>query len=244
MTTRSFPKQQNWHDYFVANRANLIGIDWANDQQITSVERQTITRSIQQFQLGEQSEGRQLIELAEQYVARTGDEDYLVALRLFIAEEQRHAHDLGQFMMQQDIPRLQADPVDSLFRGLRRLFNLEVAIVVLLSAEVVACTYYRALHDATRSTALRALCRQILRDEVQHLNFQTSTLAKIRTDRSDIGWFATHWIERLSFVGVLLLVWHKHGPVYRAGGFSFGRFWQATWKRHRTTFARAVSAKR
>lgn len=229
--------RDQWTDYFTNNQTRLLHIDWGDTYELTAVEQIAITSSVQQFQLGEQSEGKRLIQLAKQYANRTGDTDYLQALHLFIAEEQRHAHDLGRFMDQQHIARLEAHPVDSVFRWLRRLINLEVAIVVLLSAEVIACTFYKALYDATGSKTLRDLCRQILRDEIKHLKFQASTLKKIRSGRPRLFYWLTRWLERFFFAGVLLLVWYEHHRVYRAGGFTFTQYWQANWKRHYQTFA-------
>ena len=225
-----------WTAYFLQNRTQLLAIDCDDPYVLTEAERGTITRSIQQFQIGEQSEGAYLIRLAERYAAQTRDVDYVRALKLFIAEEQRHAADLARFMARQGIPRRASDPVDRVFRWVRRVFTLEIAIVVLLSAEVIACTYYRALADATQSKTLRGICRQILRDEVQHLTFQRDTLGKLRAGRSAVGRWLTRWTEWLAFVGVLALVWHEHRGVYRTGGFSFGRFWSENWRRYRATF--------
>lgn len=228
---------EGWTEYFSSNRERLLDIAWQDTYELTTAERAAITKSIQQFQLGEQSEGKSLIQLAERYVERTGDTDYLKALHLFIAEEQRHARDLARFMDQQNIPLVERHPVDSVFRWLRRLLNLEVAIVVLLSAEVIACTFYKALHDVTESRTLRDLCRQILRDEIQHLKFQAGTLKKIRANRSGPAYWLTRWLERLFFAGVLMVVWLGHRTVYRAGGFTLKKFWLANWKRHYQTFA-------
>ncbi|MCI0714316.1 MAG: ferritin-like domain-containing protein [Chloroflexi bacterium] len=234
MTTLT--SQQSWVDYFVRNRDQLLDIAWMDSYELTVAERAAITKSVQQFQLGEQSDGKRFIFLAERYIARTGDTDYLEALHLFIAEEQRHSRDLARFMHQQHIPCIESHPVDSVFRWLRRLFNLELEIVVLLSAEVIACTFYKALYDATESKTLRDLCRQILRDEVQHLKFQSGTLRKIRGRRSRLGRWLTQCGERLFFAVVLIVVWHGHRAVYRAGGFSFRKFWLANWNRHSRTF--------
>ena len=43
--------------------------------------------------------------------------------------------------------------------------------------------YYSALHDATGSPMLRAICRQILRDEAMHLKYQGQTLARLAQGR-------------------------------------------------------------
>jgi len=80
-----------WCDYFRQNAASLLRIPWGMGAQLTQAERSAIAKSLQAFQLGESGEGRHLIRVATEYAARTGDEEYVTALRLFIAEEQRHA---------------------------------------------------------------------------------------------------------------------------------------------------------
>jgi hypothetical protein len=228
---------RNWTDYFVNNRENLMPIDWDTSYKLTPQERKAILASLQQFQLGESSEGNHLIRLAKAYMQHSGDTDYLPALKLFITEEQRHARDLAHFMQQQDLPCLQQHPVDRIFRFLRRAINLELAIVVLLSAEIIAVSYYKALHDATQSPTLRDICRQILRDEIQHIEFQMNTLAKLRDRRSLLAQWIIHQAQRLLFAGTVIIVWIGHWTVYKAGGFSFAKFIQVNWSRFERTFS-------
>lgn len=226
-----------WVRYFEQNRDGLLPIDWDDDYVLSADEVQTILSSVQQFQLGESSEGKHLIEQAKRYVDRSGDHDYLVALRLFIAEENRHAHDLGRFLGQQNLPLTNSHWVDGIFRRLRRLATLEISIVVLLMAEIVAMLYYQALRDASQSTILRQICQQILHDEVYHLRFQTDTLKRIRYGRSVIVNFFTNCLQRVLFSGTLLVVWSQHRNVYRASGYSFKAFWVKNWLCFQQTFS-------
>lgn len=225
----------NWAAYFAENDHSLMAVNWEDGYRLTAAEAQTIRPSIQQFQLGESSEGHHLIAQAQRYAIRSGDTAYLTALRLFIKEEQRHSRDLGRFMQSQGIPLLKANWVDSVFRFLRRATNLEQCIVVLLTAEIVAMVYYKALHDATAAPMLRQICRQILRDEVQHLRFQTDTLGKLRHGRSPLVLKLTHLLQRGLFATTLLLVWAQHHGLFTAGGFTFQKFWRASWLRFRLT---------
>src|SRR4051794_162779 len=87
---------------------------------LPEIERDAIARSVQEFQLGESSEGRHLISAANRYAAESGDFDYVTALRLFIAEENRHARELGRFLDLAGIPRVGTSMTDSVFRFLRR----------------------------------------------------------------------------------------------------------------------------
>ena len=56
----------------------------------------------------------------------------------------------------------------------RRPFEL----TVLLLTEIVSTVYYRLLHRHGKDTALRAMCRLIIRDEVGHVAFHRDRLAR------------------------------------------------------------------
>jgi hypothetical protein len=216
-----------WLDYFRYNRDSLSEIPWDDPYQLTGDEKMTIAHSIRNFQLGESSEGVHLMKLARGYATHTNDPAWVIVMKLFIGEEQRHARDLGRFMRQQDIALAQKHWSDSWFRKARRLANLEVALAVLLTAEAVATIYYAALGSATQSYLLRALCQQIVQDEVQHVSFQAATLGLMRTNYATWQLLivdATYWIF---FRMTLLVVWCDHHPVLRAGGYSFTTFYQA-----------------
>lgn len=220
-----------WVTYYEHNRENLMAVPWEDAYHLTPQERDTILSSIQQFQLGESSEGKRLNQLAATHAEKHADPAYADAVALFIREEQRHAAELARFMQHEGLPCLTQNTVDGIFRFLRRAVNLEVAISVLLTAEIIAMTYYKALHDATRSPILQTICRQILRDEVQHLSFQCDGLAKLRAGRSALGMWITHQLQRVLFVNTLFVVWIGHRKVYRAGGFPFVKFMKANYAR-------------
>src|SRR5664279_1134984 len=89
---------QRWHQYFEQNATQLMTIDWHEPYQLTSIELDGVKKSIQQFQLGESSEGQRLLGQAQWYSASHNDPDYVPALRLFINEEHRHASYLARFL--------------------------------------------------------------------------------------------------------------------------------------------------
>ena len=216
----------NWQNYFCFNQHHLIDLPWDDAYALTEIEKQTIAKSIQKFQLGESSEGTHLMKLARDYANRCGDSMLIETMKLFIGEEQRHARDLGRFMQQQGIALTRKDWTDTIFRRLRKLTNLEVAVITLLTAELVALVYYPALGKATRSHLLYRLCQQIQKDELAHLYFQIFLLHQIRQNRSKLSQKAITLTHRFFYSLVLLIVWFDHLPVYRASGYNFWQFWQ------------------
>ncbi len=220
---------REWLTYFRTNATSLLEIPWDCGAEISDDERSAIAGSVQEFQLGESSEGRHLLRAAHEYAFRTGDHDYAHALRLFIAEEQRHARELGRFLTLAGVPLKRWTWPDQVFRWLRHRAGLEVSIAVLVTAEVIAKVYYRALRDATGSRVLRRLCDQILSDEVEHVRFQTQRLAMIRSGRSARYLAAAHGLQRFLFAGTCLVVWCKHARALRAGAMGFRAFWRLGW---------------
>ena len=214
----------SWCSYFLANGLDPRELPWPDSYQLTDAERRAISESIAQFQLGEGAQGRRLQERGRKYAERVGDTRFSKALALFVKEEQRHSSNLGRFMDAQGIPRLSKYWIDSTFRRLRVLAGLELSLRVLVTAEIIAVPYYRALGDATASELLRALSDRILQDEAGHLRFQASMLSRVTAGRRPALSRLVWRLHRIFLVGTCFIVWRDHGPVFRAAGYRFHEF--------------------
>lgn len=217
-----------WVEYFERNRARLLTIPWKNKGSLTPQELQTISDSIRIFQLGESSEGRHLIRVAELYAIRSREQALVLAIKLFIAEEQRHAADLARFMSDQGIALARKQWTDTVFRTLRRFWNLEVSVSVLLTAELVAKVYYKALQNATASPVLIQICRQLLRDEAAHVRFHTKILGLTRVNRASWMIRCQNLFYKLFHICTLLVVWREHQNVFKAGNYPFNLYWKCS----------------
>ncbi len=216
---------EEWVEIFSRNvRERDFGVE---EGVVTAEELAAIRASIQEFQLGETGEGMHLMRQAKKFAAERGDAAYPAALRLFVAEEIRHARELKRFMEGVGMPVVKKTWVDRVFRGVRHLAGLELSIAVLVAAEIVATVYYAALGRATGSTILRRLCEQILRDEAEHVRFQCQRLAIVRHGKSRLALAWRRILYGIFFRMTLLVVWKRHGRALRAGGYGFGRFWTA-----------------
>ena len=216
---------QDWVDHFRWNGSVAMRIPWHIGPDLGDGERAAIAHSIQMFQLGENGEGRHLMRYAKQWADRTGDTLYPEAIRMLIAEEQRHAGVLGRFMEINGIARIKRGCTDGIFWRARNLFgNLEVSISVLVSAEIIAKIYYPALSEATASIVLRSICEQIHREEIAHVEFQTEQLARIRAGRPAFGILATRLFHRVLFYPTLVVVGLSHRRALRRGGLSLRQF--------------------
>lgn len=206
--------------YFEANQGHYADLAWDDPHQLTAAELRDVRASLQTFQRGESSEGHFLYARAK----RLGDPEYTAAMRLFIKEEQTHAAVLGRFLDQQGIPRLRGHWLDNVFRGLRRVLSLEHTLRVLLTAEVVAAVYYRALFNATYSGLLQQICRRIMLDEEMHLNFQCFTLRHLSAGRGGPGTWLRRHAYRALMAGAALAAYAASRPTLRAGGYGLLSF--------------------
>jgi hypothetical protein len=196
-----------WAAYYHRNADRLLPLPWRRGAELTEAEREAVAASLQDFQLGESSEGRHLLRRAERYAERTDDPEYLEAMHLFVREEQRHARTLGRFLHLAGIEPLRRSRLDTVFRLLRRLAGLALSITVLLIAETIGKVYYRALRRATGSVLLRRICDQLLRDEVRHMRFHAERLAIVRRGRARWRVWLAHTGHRLLFAGACLLLY-------------------------------------
>ena len=134
--------------------------------------RETVARSLARFELGESGDGRRIRALA----AATGDPAYARAVELFVEEERQHARWLGLLRERFGAEPLESHWSDSAFVVLRHVGGLRREICVLLTAELIALSYYPILPRAYPDAALGAACARILADERGHVAFHRATL--------------------------------------------------------------------
>jgi hypothetical protein len=218
-------------------------------KQLTERERHAIAPSIQQFQLGEGSRGQRLLERGRKFGRAVNDPLFASALEIFVKEEQQHSRYLAAFMESQSIPLVRKHRVDTVFRKLRGLAGLELSLTVLVTAELIAVPYYRALRGATGSPILKMICTRILEDEASHLKFQASMLARVASARPGTLPRVLRELHGLFLLGTILMVWIEHGPVFDAAGYSFRRFKNETllefsdWKTARSALMKQATAR-
>ena len=215
-----------WIGHF---KANLLKkrIDWNKEPNISETEIDCILHSLQAWQLGETSEGRQLIAAADRYANKTGDPDYLNATKLFIKEEQKHGANLGTYLDRIGKPRIKQNWGDSLFRTVRHLnTSMESWTLAVIVVESTAQIFYQSLKDATGCGLLKEICTDILIDEAYHITYQTEHLAAIFESKTP---FAKSWrivVYRHFFYATSLLIWFAHKQLFKAGGNSFSSYFK------------------
>ena len=219
------PDLDEWENYLLKNKYNLQKITWNYEDLLSKEERDCISRSIAKFQLGEYSEGQKLIEFCEKYSRKYEDKILKKITSLFIKEEQAHSHILKRFMELNNIPILKNDWTDNIFRFLRSLSGYELSITVLITAEIIALTYYRALSKATKNKLLEDICLKIIEEERKHVLYESMLLKSMRKQKMRISQFFIFVAHKFLFCCSLLLVLIDHRNVIIRGGFNAYSFW-------------------
>lgn len=101
--------------------------------------------------------------------------------------------------------------LDALFRRIRQLGGIRMEVMTLMTAEIIALSYYPALKAATSSPMLKEICDQMVADEIPHIPFQTRTLSAYP---SSLGWRVG---RRVFIFGACLAVWLAFRPLFQAG---------------------------
>ncbi len=220
---------KGWHDYFIANSLKGREISWNGQVELTDQEKGCIEKSIAAFQLGEYSEGKGLLKSAELFARRTGNEYLVKITRLFIAEEQAHALLLKKFMAVHKIKLIKRHWADAVFRRLRKDVGFELSITVLITAEIIALVYYKALRASTNSSQLKRICNRILADEFSHVRYESEVINQIRDGKPKIYRYIINALHTVLFSGTVIVVYSSHRKVLNTGGYNFYEFCGACW---------------
>ncbi|MDI3321848.1 ferritin-like domain-containing protein [Pinibacter soli] len=212
---------KEWIAYFRQN-AKQYRVDWNLDPNITQEQISAVIYSLQAWQLGETSDGSNLLRAATKYAHSINDPDYIEAVKLFIKEEQKHGNNLGLYIDAIGEKRIRQDWGDSLFRKIR-YFNtsMELWTLTVIVVESTAQIFYQSLKDASDCTLLKQICTDILIDEAYHITFQMERMSTIVKDKTVFGKRWRKWFYKLFFFSTTLVVWFAHKKAFKAGGNTF-----------------------
>lgn len=213
-------KNYDWAACFSRNARRKPVIEFTAENYLTEREKRLIFPSIRMFHAGEASDGKHLLETVDRYVEKSGDEPYRKAMKWFVAEENRHSSYLAKYMEYYGVKPRRTIWLDRWFRRLRKLGGLKGEVIVLVTAEMIALSYYRALAGCTDSLVLKRICRQMLHDELRHIVFQSSTLYKLKSS-------IFQELMRICFMQMTIwAVWPFIGDVLKTGGYSYRHFYR------------------
>jgi len=227
------PNLKIWLNHFEYHAEHPRRIASGIPNELTAAERRLIAASIATFQRGEQSSGSNLLRAAYCFAQEHETPELGRISELLIKEEQQHAALLRSFMAGHGIPSVGHHWTDAAFRRLRQGAELELALTLLISAELIGNVYYRALEVATGCQRLRLLCRMLVADELAHVGFESDLLLCLRGDKAAPVRFATELLHRAFFLGTALVVWGTHSRGLRKAGYGTLGFLKACWMQYR-----------
>ncbi|UAY51676.1 ferritin-like domain-containing protein [Ferruginibacter albus] len=217
---------KQWIDYFKEN-SQRNRIDWNLQPTITAEEIKTVLKSLQAWQLGETSDGHNLINASRLYAAKVDDALYVEAVKLFIKEEQKHGNNLGRYLDLIGEKRIKKDWGDSLFRKVR-YFNtsMEAWTLAVITVESAAQVFYQSLKNATDCTLLKQICTDILIDEAPHIVFQQERFAMIFELKTSFNKVISWHFYKYFFIATTLVVWVAHRRLFKAGNNNFRQYYK------------------
>ncbi len=209
---------KDWIIWFAHNDRERLTIDFSGEKELSDKEIRLYFPSIREFQKGEGSDGAYLLKAAGRFADQIKAGEYREAMEWFVKEENYHSAYLRKFMDYYHIDVKKSSFLDHVFRKLRQIGGIKCEVTVLVTAEMIALTYYDALAKSTDSPALKSICEQMLKDEIPHIMFQSHTLSFFKNSKKD------NLLRVLLMEGTLLFVWGAFHRVYLSGGYGFGRF--------------------
>ncbi|TCC96100.1 ferritin-like domain-containing protein [Pedobacter hiemivivus] len=214
-----------WINYFTQNLKKQR-IDWSISPTLTRIEKNNILASLQAWQLGETSEGTNLINAATKHAKELNDPHYTDAIRLFIKEEQKHGNNLGQYIDLIGEQRIKKDWGDSLFRKMRGLnTHMEFWTIAVITVESTAQIFYQCLKDATECRLLKQICTDILIDEAAHITFQIERLSLRYNHKNLFMRTISYYFYTVFYFSTTLVVWFAHKRLFKAGQVNFSNYW-------------------
>lgn len=221
MTTRL------WLRYFQRNKVDPFILP-TEDVRLTPKQFSDLSGSLPCFQLGEGSDGKRLIAAADEFARQRANPAFGECIRYFTAEEAQHSQFLASFMKVHGIPFATTKCTDSIFRFIRGLAGIELSMRVLVCAELVALSYYRALAKVTSSKLLTAICEKMVRDEHKHLAFEMHHIHWINLQKPPLFQSLTDAAHSVLILGTIVVAWIEHRNVLKAE-FGFRSFFRDVW---------------
>lgn len=215
---------KQWYDYFQAN-LEVKRINWNQPALVTTSELKNILSSLQAWQLGETSDGSNLLRAGALYAQKMDDPFYVKALELFIKEEQKHGNNLGMFLDAIHQPKIKKNWGDSLFRKIRHLnTSMQWWTIAVITVESAAQIFYQSLKDATNCNLLKEICTDILIDEAPHIQFQQERLLNIFKSKNSFERRLAYYWYKIFYFSTSMVVWFAHKKLFKAGNNNFKRY--------------------
>lgn len=190
------------------------------------------------FQKGETGEGR-IVHQARTSKDPLIDAAFAEAMELYIAEEGRHAKQLGLLSKALGGAPKTKLAAEKLFRNGRRAIGFRHKMLVLTVAEVIGLVSYELIAEATDSTVVKDALEEIASDEREHLDLQAEFFAYVVAE-SPPSLRALHAAALLSAFSAVLAA--GFGMLYLGQRRYFSRAGVSPWAIAKRAFSTCAGA--
>jgi rubrerythrin len=210
----------SWRRHFERNSRRPV--PEVTPPSLPTLQTRALAWSLARFQIGEVGEGRIARDIWRVRI-RGIDDDYRIALGLFVKEEGRHARILAGMVGALGGELFSRSWSQGLFRMARRMIGPRTKLMFFFAAEVIGIGFYGLLAAALPSSPLRAALEQIASDERAHLAFHRDFFQAA----APRGWrraaFRIAWATVGSAAALTVLVEHRR--TLSALGIPAGDAW-------------------
>lgn len=216
----------HWRQHFRDNREGRTEPDWNAPMQLEGIPLRRLTRSLEQFQLGDGGGPAYLIAWnRERFLEQSPEVREMVDL--WFKEEKEHSRLLGDALKRFGGTELTSHWSFSVFCKVRRWLGVSFELGALLLTEIVSHVYYKMLYKYGDDVALKGMCHLIIRDETGHIRFHRARLAAAKGRRYGWMWEMTFRLRGLA-AGTML--WINHRGAVEALGGSTAEFYRTIWR--------------
>ena len=215
----------DWFNYFLSNEKKLLHISYEDENTLSHDEVKLIKESLQIWQLGEGSPGNNLRKMIQKYAQKNNRHNFIEIMEKFLDDEKRHSQLLLQFMEFHDIKCKNKMFIDDFFRSLRKIMGLQCSIIMLVTGEIIALSYYHTLSKITTSKALPVICKQMLQDELMHIVLQSDTLYRFTLKNGRIKNILILIFRNVGMFIAVLIAWGHFKKIFKKGGHNLFSFY-------------------
>lgn len=217
---------QRWKTHFHLNALNREEPEWEAPMTLDGGPLRKLTRSLQQFQLGDGGGPAYLIAWnRETFLGQSPELRGLV--ELWFKEEEEHSRLLGDALKRFGGHQIDRHWSFTVFCAVRRWLGVQFELNALLLTEVVSQVYYQMLLRHGNDVALRQMCRLIIRDETSHIRFHED---RLRADSERIYGRLWEVVFRLRGLAAGTMLWVNHRAAVVALGGSTPEFYGSIWQ--------------
>ena len=214
-----------WLQHFRASSTRPRDIRWDQGVQLDPALAAPVIASVQTFQRGLTSPGVRLRTKVRQHCSR----EYAECIDAYVGEKSIHADLLMRILWEAGADPAKRAWSDFAFRRLRRRFDWDKELMVLLTVEMASMPFFRILANNVGCPLITDVIEVVLEDQSYHLGFHIDHLREEFDTKG--GWekLAIQQFWGTVFASTLSVVMTDNREVFRALNYPKLTYWTDAW---------------